>query len=55
MLFALATVLFVPGAIFGLAGGALFGPLWGTLFNLAGATLGATAAFLVSRFMSRTG
>ena len=28
-LFALGTLLFVPGAIFGLAGGALFGPLWG--------------------------
>ena len=29
-LFALGTMLFVPGALFGLAGGALFGPLWGT-------------------------
>jgi uncharacterized membrane protein YdjX (TVP38/TMEM64 family) len=30
-LFAIATVAFVPGAIFGLAGGALFGPLWGSV------------------------
>jgi uncharacterized membrane protein YdjX (TVP38/TMEM64 family) len=52
LLFALATVLFVPGAIFGLAGGALFGPLWGTVLNLAGATLGATAAFLVARYLA---
>lgn len=51
-LFALGTVLFVPGAIFGLAGGVLFGPLWGTLLNLAGATLGATAAFLVARYVA---
>jgi uncharacterized membrane protein YdjX (TVP38/TMEM64 family) len=51
-LFALGTVLFVPGAIFGLAGGVLFGPLWGTLLNLAGATLGATAAFLVARYLA---
>lgn len=51
-LFALATVLFVPGAIFGLAGGVLFGPLWGTLLNLAGATLGATAAFLAARYVA---
>src|SRR5215831_14527708 len=29
VLFALGTILFVPGAIFGLLGGALFGPLWG--------------------------
>jgi uncharacterized membrane protein YdjX (TVP38/TMEM64 family) len=28
--FALATVLFLPGAIFGLIGGALFGPVWGS-------------------------
>ncbi|HEY2981976.1 MAG TPA: TVP38/TMEM64 family protein [Anaerolineales bacterium] len=51
-LFAVATVLFVPGAIFGLAGGLLFGPFWGTLFNLAGATLGATASFLVARYLA---
>jgi uncharacterized membrane protein YdjX (TVP38/TMEM64 family)/rhodanese-related sulfurtransferase len=51
VLFALGTVLFVPGALFGLAGGVLFGPVWGSLLNLAGATLGATAAFLVARYM----
>jgi uncharacterized membrane protein YdjX (TVP38/TMEM64 family)/rhodanese-related sulfurtransferase len=49
--FALATVLFVPGSLFALAGGALFGPAWGTIWNLAGATLGATAAFLFARFV----
>lgn len=52
VLFALGTILFVPGAIFGLVGGALFGPLWGTVLNLAGATLGATAAFLVARYLA---
>ena len=36
VLFAVGTVLFVPGALFGLAGGALFGPAWGTLVNLLG-------------------
>jgi uncharacterized membrane protein YdjX (TVP38/TMEM64 family)/rhodanese-related sulfurtransferase len=51
-LFALGTILFVPGALFGLAGGVLFGPAWGTLLNLAGATLGATAAFLVARYVA---
>lgn len=50
--FALATLLFVPGAIFGLTGGVLFGPLWGTAWNLAGGTLGATAAFLFARFIA---
>ncbi|HEX6120468.1 MAG TPA: VTT domain-containing protein [Dongiaceae bacterium] len=52
LLFAVATVLFVPGSILGMAGGVLFGPLWGTLFNLAGATLGATASFLVARHVA---
>jgi len=52
VLFALGTVLFVPGALFGLTGGVLFGPVWGTALNLAGATLGATAAFLVARYMA---
>lgn len=51
-LFAAGTVLFAPGAIFGFVGGALFGPLWGTLLNLAGATIGATAAFLVARYVA---
>jgi uncharacterized membrane protein YdjX (TVP38/TMEM64 family)/rhodanese-related sulfurtransferase len=51
VLYALATVAFVPGAIFALAGGALFGPFWGSLWNLLGATLGATLAFLVARYI----
>ena len=51
-LFAFGTVLFVPGAMFGLAGGALFGPLWGSVLNLIGATLGATLAFLIARYLA---
>jgi uncharacterized membrane protein YdjX (TVP38/TMEM64 family)/rhodanese-related sulfurtransferase len=46
-----ATIFFVPGALLGLAGGALFGPWWGTLLNLIGATLGATLAFLLARHL----
>ena len=38
MLYAAGAVVFLPGAVFALAGGALFGPLWGTVFNLLGAT-----------------
>ena len=52
VLYALATVAFVPGAIVTLAGGALFGPFWGSILNLAGATLGATLAFLVGRLIA---
>lgn len=50
-LYALATVLFLPGSVLTLAGGALFGPVWGTLWNLSGATLGASLAFLISRYL----
>jgi hypothetical protein len=51
VLFTCGTSLFVPGALFGLPGGVLFGPVWGTLLNLTGATLGATAAFLVAGYI----
>lgn len=51
-LFALATVLFLPGALFAVAGGALFGPVWGTIVNLTGASLGATLAFLIARYVA---
>lgn len=50
-IYAVAAVLFLPGAVVTLAGGALFGPLWGTLWNLSGATLGALLAFLVARHL----
>lgn len=50
--YALATVLFLPGSVFTLAGGVLFGPWLGTLYSLAGATVGATLAFLVARHLA---
>lgn len=52
LLYAFGTVAFVPGVIFALAGGALFGPIWGSVLNLAGATLGSTLAFLVARYIA---
>jgi uncharacterized membrane protein YdjX (TVP38/TMEM64 family) len=51
-LYALSTVLFVPGSVLTVVGGALFGPVWGTLSNLTGATLGATFAFLTARYVA---
>ena len=47
-----AAPLFLPGSILTIAGGALFGPVWGTLYTLVGATAGATAAFLVARYVA---
>ena len=52
LIYALGTVLFLPGSVITLAGGALFGPFWGTLYNLTGATLGAAAAFLIARYLA---
>jgi len=50
--YAIATVLFLPGSVITLAGGALFGPVWGTLYSLTGATVGATVAFLIARYLA---
>lgn len=52
LVYALATVLFLPGSILTLAGGALFGPFFGTFYSLTGASIGATLAFLVARYLA---
>ena len=52
LVYALAAVLFLPGSVMTLAGGALFGPVLGTFYNLTGATLGAILAFLVARYLA---
>jgi len=49
--YAVATVLFFPGSVLSLTGGALFGVVQGTIYNVVGATLGATLAFLCSRYL----
>ncbi|MGE4012072.1 MAG: VTT domain-containing protein [Alphaproteobacteria bacterium] len=52
ILYVVATVVFLPGSIYSLAGGALFGPIWGTILNLIGATIGASIAFLIARYIA---
>lgn len=52
VLFALATVAFLPGMMFALAGGIMFGPVLGTLYNLTGATIGAVLAFMAARYVA---
>ena len=50
------TGLSLPGAaIMTLAGGAVFGLLWGTVLVSLASTLGATVAFIVSRYILREG
>jgi uncharacterized membrane protein YdjX (TVP38/TMEM64 family) len=52
LLYGIATIAGVPGGIFDVAGGALFGPVSGSLINLAGGTIGAALAFLVARYLA---
>ena len=50
--YAVSAVFFMPGLLFTLAGGVLFGPVYGTFYNLTGATIGATLAFLTARYIA---
>lgn len=52
VLYAMGTVLFIPGSVLTLVGGALFGPVLGTFYNLTGASLGATLAFFAARYLA---
>jgi len=49
----LACVLFIPGSLLTLGGGFLFGVWRGIIYVSIGATLGATCAFLVGRYLAR--
>jgi uncharacterized membrane protein YdjX (TVP38/TMEM64 family) len=51
--YVLATLALVPGSLLTLAAGALFGLTKGTAVAFLAATLGASAAFLVSRYVAR--
>lgn len=54
LLYIVQTALSLPGAtIFSLAAGALFGPITGTVYAVFAATIGATLAFLVTRYIFR--
>src|SRR5271165_1326108 len=52
-LYVVATVLFVPGSVLTLGAGAAFGVALGSVCVSISATLGATAAFLVGRYLAR--
>src|SRR6266478_6498433 len=52
-LYIVATVLFVPGSVLTLGAGAVFGVALGSVCVSISATLGATAAFLVGRYLAR--
>lgn len=52
-LYAVGAVLFIPGAVFTLAAGLIYGMIAGTAVAISGATLGAACAFLVARYLVR--
>src|SRR4051812_41620581 len=51
--YAVAAIAFIPGSLLTLAAGAIFGLVRGTIYTLIGATLGASGAFLVARYLAR--
>jgi uncharacterized membrane protein YdjX (TVP38/TMEM64 family) len=52
-IYALATVLFLPGSILTLGAGVVFGLVKGSVICSISSTLGATCAFLVGRYLAR--
>jgi uncharacterized membrane protein YdjX (TVP38/TMEM64 family) len=53
VIYNLATILFIPGSLLTLGGGALYGVVWGSIYVFLAATLGATLAFLIGRYITR--
>ena len=49
-----ATVAFIPGSVLTLAAGAIFGIGPGVVYVMTGATLGASTAFLLARYVARS-
>ncbi|MBO9999630.1 MAG: TVP38/TMEM64 family protein [Cyanobacteria bacterium SID2] len=53
LLYIVATVAFLPGSILTLGAGVVFGVVSGSVYVFFGATIGATLAFLVGRYIAR--
>lgn len=52
-LFAIATVLFIPGLPITVLSGVLFGAFWGGIYVIVGSMIGVSAAFLIGRYFGR--
>ena len=52
-LYILACVFFLPGWVLTVGAGAIYGVVLGSIYVSIGSTLGATAAFLVGRYLAR--
>lgn len=53
VIYVLAALLLVPGAVLTIAAGVVFGIVWGTLLVSAASTAAAAAAFLIARYVAR--
>ena len=53
LMYIVITVSFLPASVVTLGAGAVFGIIKGTIFVFIGAMLGATAAFLIGRYLAR--
>lgn len=53
LIYNVATIMFVPGVLLTMSGGVLFGIGWGSIYVIIAATLGATGAFLIGRYLCR--
>jgi uncharacterized membrane protein YdjX (TVP38/TMEM64 family) len=51
--YALGCVVGIPGTLFGLTGGTVFGMPWAFVYNTLGGNLGASAGFFTSRLLGR--
>jgi uncharacterized membrane protein YdjX (TVP38/TMEM64 family) len=53
IIYNLATIFLIPGSILTLGGGFLFGIFWGSVYVFIAATIGATFAFIIGRYLTR--
>ena len=53
LIYIVATVAFLPGSVLTLGAGVVFGVIQGSIYVFIGATIGATLAFLVGRYLAR--
>ena len=54
MMFCVGLLLYVPGTLFIMASGLVYGQWWGTLIAFIGANIGITVSFFVVRFVGGT-
>ena len=51
IIYTIGPSLFIPSLPLTLGAGFLWGPFWGVIFSITGATLGASVAFLIARYL----